>query len=401
MATSTRPRNRNRPPQLVRKRSAVRVGAVVVGAVVLLAVVTLVGLRAARSGVLPGVLVVGRDVGGTSEEELRAILTDVAEDRGKTRIVAVRGDERLAGRAARLGYAFDVDATAAAVMERGRQSSLPAALSDHVRAFRGTIEVEPIQSVDPQPLQAWARRAAKRLAREPREGRLRFTDDGEVQRINPRAGAVVQVAPLVSTATQRTLSATTGEIEVATRATRPDTTRADVDAVLAVARRAVSGPVTLRRSDSSATLSPADLAGTLRTVVVGEGDGAEIELRIDPEKVTAAIGPGAIAAFEQEAQEARVELGGDGPRVVEGRTGFAYDEGNTAEQVLALATGKGNRCATLHGRVTEPELSTAEARDLQIVEQVSSFTTNHACCESRVVNIHRIADILEGVVVTP
>ncbi len=38
---------------------------------------------------------------------------------------------------------------------------------------------------------------------------------------------------------------------------------------------------------------------------------------------------------------------------------------------------------------------------MQITTPISSFTTNHACCESRVTNIHRMADLLRGVVIEP
>ncbi|MGH8904009.1 MAG: VanW family protein, partial [Egibacteraceae bacterium] len=42
-----------------------------------------------------------------------------------------------------------------------------------------------------------------------------------------------------------------------------------------------------------------------------------------------------------------------------------------------------------------------QARGLGIVQQVSSFTTNHACCQTRVTNIHRIADMVNGTVIRP
>jgi vancomycin resistance protein YoaR len=38
---------------------------------------------------------------------------------------------------------------------------------------------------------------------------------------------------------------------------------------------------------------------------------------------------------------------------------------------------------------------------MNIRQPIASFTTSHACCESRVQNIHRIADIVQGKVVEP
>ena len=360
----------------------------------------LAGLRAARSGVLPGVTVAGVPVGGMTEPELRETLESLAEQRGRTRVVAVHGRQRHRGLARELGYTLDVAATAAAVLARGRQANPLSALADHVRAFGGETEVPPVQRVDPVPLRRWAERAAEALAALPREGRLRFSGD-EVERVDPRPGAVVRVPQLRRDVREHLLAAAGGQVAVVTDPTEPRTSVEDVDAVLAEARRALSGPVRLRRSGATATLSPADIAAALRTEVVDEGDDARILLRIRPAKVTEALGPAAIAAFEREPVDARVELVGGTPTVVEGRDGFKYVQRKAARQILRLATSKGDRSAALAGEVTRPELTTADARKLRIVEQVASFTTYHACCESRVTNIHRIADIVDGVVVVP
>ena len=49
----------------------------------------------------------------------------------------------------------------------------------------------------------------------------------------------------------------------------------------------------------------------------------------------------------------------------------------------------------------KPALATEEVEKLGIRGLVSSFTTRHPCCEKRVANIHRIADIMNGRVVRP
>ena len=54
----------------------------------------------------------------------------------------------------------------------------------------------------------------------------------------------------------------------------------------------------------------------------------------------------------------------------------------------------------------QPTFTAAEAAKLGIVEEVGhpdvfGPTTKHACCESRVQNIHRIADLIRGVVILP
>jgi len=56
---------------------------------------------------------------------------------------------------------------------------------------------------------------------------------------------------------------------------------------------------------------------------------------------------------------------------------------------------------TLPLKTAPPARDDDAARKLQIVEPIGAFTTNHAAGEPRVLNIHRIADQIQGVVINP
>ncbi len=49
----------------------------------------------------------------------------------------------------------------------------------------------------------------------------------------------------------------------------------------------------------------------------------------------------------------------------------------------------------------EPKITTEIAHTLNITKLVSTFSTHHPCCQPRVANIHRIADLIDGTVVLP
>jgi hypothetical protein len=49
----------------------------------------------------------------------------------------------------------------------------------------------------------------------------------------------------------------------------------------------------------------------------------------------------------------------------------------------------------------EPDGGAARVEGLGVAELVGEFTTNHACCVNRVINIQRIADLMRGVVIAP
>ncbi|MBA2528648.1 MAG: VanW family protein [Euzebyales bacterium] len=189
-------------------------------------------------------------------------------------------------------------------------------------------------------------------------------------------------------------------MKVATEPIPTRTSRADVDAVLRQARRAVSGPVVFRRNGSRAVLEPAEIAAALRSRLVGEGDRARLTLDITPDVVVEGFGD-TMTAFERDPVSARVVLSGGRPHIIKGRNGFAFDLGDATQQLFEVATGDSKRTVVLRGDVREAGLTNAEARDLRITEKVSEFTTYHACCENRVSNIHRIADIVAGVVIRP
>ena len=68
--------------------------------------------------------------------------------------------------------------------------------------------------------------------------------------------------------------------------------------------------------------------------------------------------------------------------------------------VAALRTRPSGRVVLPLDRVA-PKLSTAQAEALGIKEPVAAFTTKHPCCAARVQNIHRLADMVRGVLIKP
>src|SRR5687768_420489 len=131
MATSTTSRAPLDSPNAPRGRARTLTRTAIVGvvAIVLLAAGTLIGLRMARAGVLPGVEVDGIAVGGLDAEALTRRLDVLAKRKAAAEIVALRDDAEVTATAGDLGYAMDVDATAEQVLYRGRQGNPLTALA--------------------------------------------------------------------------------------------------------------------------------------------------------------------------------------------------------------------------------------------------------------------------------
>ncbi|MEX1044294.1 MAG: VanW family protein, partial [Acidimicrobiia bacterium] len=96
---------------------------------------------------------------------------------------------------------------------------------------------------------------------------------------------------------------------------------------------------------------------------------------------------------------------------------FTDDEGSNHEldidriAAIGITVGCGERLFCPHGAVTRAEMASFVTRALGLdpivpparrsVRLLAGFTTFHNCCESRVTNIHLMADQLDGLVVQP
>ncbi|MEM9696384.1 MAG: VanW family protein, partial [Myxococcota bacterium] len=150
------------------------------------------------------------------------------------------------------------------------------------------------------------------------------------------------------------------------------------------------------------SFAPTVLAAALRsrlTQPVGEPPG--IELFFDPVALEPALTE-LRPIFERAPLDARFRVSSrDEVSVLPSRSGVVVNAAQAAA-ALAQAADSPSREAELPLSEGEaPGLSTADAEALKIEHLVSKFTTRHPCCRPRVKNIHRIADLLDGVVIRP
>jgi vancomycin resistance protein YoaR len=76
-----------------------------------------------------------------------------------------------------------------------------------------------------------------------------------------------------------------------------------------------------------------------------------------------------------------------------------------ADQVSTLLTAAIRRPPAkpiqLPLKITEPDITQDDINTFAIKEVIGTFTTQHPCCQPRVQNIHRIADLVRGTVIRP
>ncbi|HSK98393.1 MAG TPA: VanW family protein [Euzebyales bacterium] len=373
------------------------------GVVVVLAV-ALIALRATRSGVLPGLVLEGEAVGGMTRTELEQTVTRLRDDRAADMISAEGDGHRRRATAATIGHALDAEATVDGVWRRGRQLNPIAALSDHIRGSFGAVTAAPVTTIDEGKLTAWVDGVVHGLEQPPTEGDVRF-EGSEVRREDPAPGSRPSADSVRAATTAALARPGPATIEYETEEVAPRTTTADVDRLVERARTIISAPVELTRRDEALRLDAETLAGLYTVEQRGSGDGLTLELAISRSALAEVFTEEVRERFEVEPRDATVVLTDGGPQVRDGRSGFRIDRAAAARQIDELARtpseGGAARSAELEGETVEPERTTEEAKDLQITQEVSSFTTEHACCQGRVTNIQRFADLMDGALIEP
>ncbi|MGE3141650.1 MAG: VanW family protein, partial [Thermoleophilia bacterium] len=135
------------------------------------------------------------------------------------------------------------------------------------------------------------------------------------------------------------------------------------------------------------------LVGALRFPV----EAGTIAVELDPGEIAAAVAP-AFDGIIRPARDAGFAVSGSRVSVVPSQDGRELDAATTARRIEDRQGTKPVRVA-IQG--TTPSRSTADARRLRIRELVSEFSTPYACCQPRVTNIKRAAEIMDGTVIPP
>ncbi len=127
-----------------------------------------------------------------------------------------------------------------------------------------------------------------------------------------------------------------------------------------------------------------------------------IGVQFDPRKVGAALRP-PLAQYLRPAKDASWKVLGDRARVLSSLTGIDLAARRTARHLTTAGGHTGSaRVAALAFRVTQPQLTTAQARALGATTVVSRQTTSLGdSSENRIFNVALLAQLLDGTIVQP
>ncbi|MEJ7726873.1 MAG: VanW family protein [Actinomycetes bacterium] len=231
--------------------------------------------------------------------------------------------------------------------------------------------------------------------REPVDATVSFPD-GTVAVTAPTDGSILDVAAARDAILRDALG--NGPIALPVEATAPVIGSEQLQRALdTFAEPAMSGPVTITAGETEVPLAPADIAPFVTMSVNGDGLAPALDvdglLAADPARFAGVIAPPVSASFT---------FASGAPTVVPAVEGTTIDPATLRVDLLAaLAAVGAERVVEASTTTQEPDLTTAEAQALGIVELVSEFTTNYPILEYRLVNIGRAAELINGSLVLP
>lgn len=348
-----------------------------------------------------GVELLGQPVSGLSGTELKQATARVADEYRGAHVRIISPEGELDTTAAAVGLSMDQPATTAAILDIDRNESVLLKPFNWVRSLVQSRSAPTVFHVDHTTLQEGLKQldAANRVA--PVEPGIVATETGFdlVPGVKGEAINLDEVAAQLEQAAAG--GATPVTIQVSTRPVAPKYTDVDAKAVADKAAAITKNPLALSVGGKSATIQSKVLRGWIKAVPVANG----LDLQVDQAKVVAEL-PAFVSDLGTAPVDATVTLVGDPatntavPTIIDGQNGTRCCAADSAQRI-ATALLAGQTSAALDLEPVTPAHDRAWAEGLKIVEPIATFTTRHPAGEPRVINIHKMADTVRGMLIEP
>ena len=226
-------------------------------------------------------------------------------------------------------------------------------------------------------------------------------EDGVVKSEYPQTGLALNTAKAHRQIADEMSTLDKTDVTLAVINSTPKLTDADVDAAALELSLMISRPITMTSSDIGfrTTFSAANLADAARTDISTDGTTfmnsfAMIPVleMLDPRRTEYELQP-VDAAFD-------IDVPTDQFTIIPGRTGTLLDTAKllTNMKEAALGSGEGD-FPLLVG--AQPSFTTEAAESFTTLGPLAGFTTDHPADQPRVINIQKMADMVNGAVVLP
>lgn len=335
----------------------------------------------------------GASLGGLGEDALRRQLETMAATVAAQPLAVAAPSRSFEGTAGEWGVRLNVEATADAAMNVGRDHPVASFISWATSWFSST-EVTPVYAVDAEAVGAAVigqPDAVEHPAIDPSFQAV----GGQLQVSHGTTGTELDPTAIVDALTAAVANGSLpAAVTVEWGTTPPRFDAEDLDAALRDAELLTSSPIPVRLN-GRATVIPVE---TARRWIRSTTETGALTATFDEATVRndLAVRLSTLATPDETPTFAIVE---GVLRVVLGSPVLVCCEAPVASLVESAA--RGSDIAELSARQRDDDGGQAIADAYGIKALVAEFTTNHACCGSRVNNIHRMADIVRGAIIEP
>lgn len=339
----------------------------------------------------------GLAVGGMTEAELDEVIDHVAaETATDTMTVSAPGWDVVATYA-EAGITVDRAATKAAVFAAGRQSNPLQAFGTWVGGMTDPLDIEPVFTVDEDVAAELIGAAPGRVKLSPVEPGFSIASGEPVLTDGVDGIYVDPVEAAEALAAEVEFGSRPFSVDVPWSPMAPRFDGDDIAAALATADQLSDRQLAVLINGHTAYVGTTSIRRWIDSAVTDDGlvpvfNAGRVEESL--EKLMggyATLLPQPVFTVADGVVSYRMD---DEPSVTccgEGVADVLYHAAQIdADTLVALPT-----------RPTEEDNGRQRVADMGVTELVSEFTTNHSCCQNRVENIHRIADLVRGVVIMP
>jgi len=345
------------------------------------------------------VVVAGVPVGGFDRAALEQMLGDHEMRLRRRSAIFVVDGHQVELDPADVDLRVDVDAAVSAALAARHDGSFLGDLREWVRSLGEPAAIGVSVTVDETKAREILTRWNRDVLDEPAYDGAIVVDGADIRPEYPRPGTRIDIERALPILREQLARSDRSPAVLPTTTLRPALTPADVDSAVRRARALTDHALHLRSGDVDYDLTPAMLASAL--VQRRRTDPPRLEVRFDPTRLETLVGPmlprvetapvDAAFVFDEEAQ--RVD-------VVPSRPGLTIDF-ERLPGVVEQAVLSGDVAQVPMAAAIEPGFTTEMAEAMLPITKVSEFTTSYPCCQSRVTNIHLLADAIDGAIVWP
>jgi vancomycin resistance protein YoaR len=354
-------------------------------------------------------------IAGLDAEELDTLADELDAELAATGVELDVDGTILASDPVALGAGLDREAVTEAALDARRSKNPITGPIIWISSFFTEETIEPTYLVDESVTEETVEVIAADGLDQPREPELALQDDGFT--VTPGRDGIRLVPSEVAEQLLAELEqGTPYTLELTPVTAEPELDTATVEAIAAEANEATDGGATFQILDQSAVVE----ANELREWIQLDTSGSEPTWLVDPDQVLEALKP-KFPTLGTEDQKARFNIVDGEPIIIPASetviccTPESVDEirqqlqeplpepevDENGDEPSDDETIDPVRVITLQPEIVGSDEGVAELESLGIIEEVSTFTTNHACCQNRVTNIQRFADLMRGVVIRP